>query len=223
MAKQQTRTIPLAFTSLPGEEMQARAREFKDLMATRRTVRDFSDKTVPEQIIEQCLETAGSAPSGANRQPWHFAVVRNPTLKRKIRLAAEEEEEEFYNRRAPQDWLDALAPLGTDAEKPFLEKAPCLIVVFAEKYKTTDAGKAKNYYVTESASLATGLLLSALHNAGLATLTHTPSPMKFLNKLLGRPEQEKPLMIVVAGFPAEDARVPDIARKTLTEFVSFHD
>ena len=187
-------------------------------------MRDFSSREVPRAVIDACLATAGSAPSGANRQPWHFALISDPAIKREIRIAAEAEEEEFYSRRAPQDWLDALAPLGTDSEKPFLEHAPFLIVVFAQKFVVDAQGnKLKNYYVTESASIATGLLIAALHNAGLATLTHTPSPMKFLNSILDRPSTEKPLMLIVAGYPEQGARVPDIQRKPLRDIVSVHE
>ncbi len=202
--------------------MLERAEAFLELMSRRRSVRDFSDRPVDRSLIEHCLLTAGSAPSGANRQPWHFAVVSKRDIKRQIREGAEEEEREFYQRRAPQDWLDALAPLGTDEHKPFLETAPYLIVIFAEKYQLDEKGqKQKNYYVPESVGIASGMLIAALHNAGLATLTHTPSPMKFLNKILGRPEQEKPLMILVVGYPETDAEVPDISRKTLAEIASF--
>lgn len=217
------------FTALEFEELDPgtmldRSRQFRKFISKRRSVRDFSDRTVPREIIEQCLLAAGSAPSGANRQPWHFAVVEAADIKRRIRAGAEQEEQEFYTRRAPQEWLDALAPLGTNPDKPFLEIAPYLIVVFAQKFTVDEQGrKSKNYYVTESASLATGFLLCALHQAGLATLTHTPSPMKFLNPLLNRPDSEKPLMIVVAGYPAENARVPDIGRKTLQKISSFFD
>jgi nitroreductase len=203
--------------------MQERAREFREQISTRRTVRDFSPEPVPTAVIEDCLAAAGSAPSGANRQPWHFAVVTNGDIKRKIRAEAEAEEREFYQHRAPDDWLAALAPLGTDADKPFLETAPCLIVVFAEKFSHNASGeKQKNYYVTESASIATGFLIAALHNAGLATLTHTPSPMKFLNQILGRPKTEKPLLVLVTGYPCSKAKVPAITRKTLDEIASFH-
>mgnify|MGYP000527464264 CR=1 FL=1 len=215
-------TRPLDFLRLSEAEMQQRADEFKDLLSQRRTVRDFSSEAVPSAIIEQCLLTAGSAPSGANRQPWHFAVVSAADLKKKIRKAAEAEERDFYENRAPNAWLDALAPLGTDANKPFLEEAPYLIVVFAEKYSFDAQGiKQKNYYVPESVGIACGLLITALHNAGLATLTHTPSPMKFLNTLLNRPESEKPLMIIVTGYPSIDATVPNITRKSLDEIASF--
>ena len=204
--------------------MLERARGFADEAARRRSVRDFSAEPVERKIIEQCLLAAGSAPSGANRQPWHFSVISNAAIKRKIRIAAEEEEKEFYQRRAPQEWLDALTPFGTDANKPFLETAPYLIVVFAEKYSLDKQGKKqKNYYVPESVGIATGVLISALHHTGLATLTHTPSPMKFLNQILGRPEREKPTMILVVGRPSPTARVPDIKRKPLDVIATFLD
>ena len=217
-------TVPLTSAAYPEQEMLQRARDFYQLASTRRSVRDFSDRPVPREIIEQCLLSAGSAPSGANRQPWHFCVVGNPELKRRIREGAEHEEREFYQRRAPDDWLKALAPLGTDDHKPFLETAPYLIVIFAQKHGLDAQGnKIKNYYVPESIGIATGLLITALHHAGLATLTHTPSPMKFLNSILDRPEREKPAMILVVGYPAKDARVPDIQRKALHEIASFLD
>lgn len=223
MSDQILKTVSLKFEILPETEMKFRAIAFSEAMQSRRSVRDFSDRPVPREVIEGCLMTAGSAPSGANRQPWHFAVVSNPVIKKQIRLAAEKEEEEFYANRAPQDWLDALAPLGTDSNKPFLERAPYLIVIFAQKYVHDAEGrKHKNYYVTESVSIATGLLIAALHNAGLASLTHTPSPMKFLNQILDRPATEKPLMIVVTGYPDSNACVPDITRKSLAEITSFH-
>ncbi len=216
-------TIKLAFDQFSEAEMKARALDFTALMQKRRTVRDFSSRAIPRDVIDSCLSTAGSAPSGANRQPWHFALISDPAIKRQIRSAAELEEEEFYTNRAPQDWLDALAALGTDSDKPFLERAPFLIVVFAQKFVIDkQQRKQKNYYVTESVSIATGLLLAALHNAGLATLTHTPSPMKFLNKILNRPNTEKPLMVIVTGYPAAGATVPDITRKALDEIVSVH-
>ena len=224
MTKPSLNTIELAFEELSEEEMKTRALEFNALMQRRRTVRDFSSREVPRELIDICLTAAGSAPSGANRQPWHFALISNPDIKRKIRSSAEIEEEEFYSKRAPQDWLDALAQLGTDSDKPFLEHAPFLIVVFAQKFVVDNKGnKQKNYYVTESASIAAGLLIAALHNAGLATLTHTPSPMKFLNTILARPSTEKPLMVIVIGYPKEGARVPAIQRKILNEFVSIHE
>lgn len=214
--------MKLHFREYDPQQMRERAEVFFEQMRTRRSVRDFSDREVPLEIIEQCLLTAGSAPSGANRQPWHFAVVSDPARKQEIRLGAEEEEREFYQRRAPQDWLDALAPLGTDEHKPFLEIAPYLIVIFSQKFEVDAAGKKhKNYYVPESVGIATGMLIAALHNAGLATLTHTPSPMKFLNRILDRPDTEKPAMILVVGYPAEGAEVPDITRKSLKDIASF--
>lgn len=217
------KTIPFSLPRIPPEDMLSRARTFYESMQARRTVRTFSSEPVPLNLIQTCIQTAGTAPSGANRQPWHFAVVGDPAMKRRIREAAEQEEQEFYNTRAPQDWLDALAPLGTDADKPFLEIAPYLLVIFGQKNFTDAAGKKqKNYYVTESASIATGLLIAALHTSGLATLTHTPSPMKFLNSILDRPLSEKPLMVLVVGYPASDARVPDIQRKPLEAISSIH-
>ena len=223
MATDKAITEPLEFRSKSLADMQEAASSFYDTVRTRRTVRDFSDTPVPREIIENCLRAAGTAPSGANRQPWHFAVVSDPELKHKIREGAEEEEREFYESRAPQDWLDALAPLGTDANKPFLDIAPYLIVIFGEKFsKDEDDVKQKNYYVSESVGIATGILITALHNAGLATLTHTPAPMKFLNELVGRPATEKPYMILVTGYPTEDAEVPAISRKSLDEIASFH-
>jgi nitroreductase len=222
VSDESNKTILLSAVRYPPQEMLARARTFRELASRRRSVRDFSGEPVPREVIEQCLLAAGSAPSGANRQPWHFCVVANSALKKQIREGAEQEEREFYQRRAPQDWLEALAPLGTDDKKPFLETAPFLIVVFAEKYGLDEKGnKLKNYYVPESVGIATGVLINALHHAGLATLTHTPSPMKFLNSILHRPQREKPAMILVVGYPAPDARVPDIRRKTLAEIASF--
>lgn len=216
--------MKLDFQRLDEDLMCSRAQDFRQLMSKRRTVRDYQDKPVPRDIIEQCLLTAGSAPSGANRQPWHFAVISDPALKTQIRQAAEEEEREFYERRAPNEWLEALAPLGTDQHKPFLEIAPYLIVVFAQKFSFDEqANRLKNYYVPESVGIATGMLIAALHNAGLATLTHTPSPMKFLNRICDRPATEKPAMILVVGYPTDDAEVPDIQRKTLDEIVRFHE
>ena len=212
----------LKFNELSISEMQSRAQSFLARMSTRRTVRNFSDRSVPKEIIEQALATAGSAPSGANRQPWHFAVAGTNEVKRRIRIGAEEEEHEFYNRRAPKEWLDALKPFGTDERKPFLEIAPWIITVFAKKIELEDNQKQKNYYVTESVCIATGLLIAALHNAGLATLTHTPSPMKFLNEIFDRPVSEKPLMLVVTGYPSEGVKVPSIKRKSLEQISSFH-
>jgi nitroreductase len=217
------RFIPLSgHRSLTPEESLRRARAFARRLARRRTVRDFSDRPVAREVLEACLCAAGSAPSGANLQPWHFVVVSRPDLKRRIREAAEEEEREFYRHRAPKEWLEALAPLGTDEHKPFLEKAPCLIAVFAQRFGTTPRGaRVKHYYAPESVGLATGMLITALHHAGLVSLTHTPSPMGFLNEILGRPDSERPFLLLVVGHPAVDARVPDIARKPLEEIATF--
>lgn len=215
--------IPLeTFVEQPVEEMKERAKSFFELMAKRRTVRDFSERPVPREIIEHCLLAAGRAPSGANQQPWHFAVVSDPDIKKQIRLAAEEEEKSFYEERAPEEWLDALAPLGTDEHKPFLETAPYLIAIFGESYQLeADGSKQKNYYVSESVGIATGFLITALHQAGLATLTHTPSPMGFLRKILKRPTNERPYILLVVGYPTEDAKVPNITKKPLEEIASF--
>jgi len=188
----------------------------------RRTVREFSERPVPRDIIETALKAANTAPSGANLQPWHFAVVSGTEAKKKIREAAEVEEREFYEHRASDEWLAALEPLGTDENKPFLETAPYLIAVFLQKYgELPDGRKVKHYYPAESTGLATGILITALHRAGLATLTHTPSPMKFLNEILGRPKNERPFLLLVVGYPADNARVPDIERKKLDEFTSW--
>ncbi|MDQ3471224.1 MAG: nitroreductase family protein [Pseudomonadota bacterium] len=213
------------YTALPqlsDDERIARAREYREQISTRRTCRMFSDAPVPREVIEEAILAAGTAPSGANHQPWHFAVVSSPDLKHRIRLAAEEEERAFYAGKAGQEWLDALAPLGTDEDKPYLDIAPWHIVVFGQRRGGIEPGDAKtNYYVTESVGIACGLLLSALHLAGLATLTHTPSPMGFLRDLCGRPNDEKPLMVIVAGLPAADAVVPLFAlRKKPLEQIS---
>jgi nitroreductase len=192
-------------------------------MGRRRTVRDFSARPVPRELIEEFLRAAGSAPSGANQQPWHFVAVSDPAVKRRIREAAEAEEREFYAHRAPPEWLEVLAPLGTDEHKPFLEVAPWLIAVFIRRFeRRPDGSRRKHYYTDESVGLATGLLLAAVHHAGLVSLTHTPSPMKFLNDILGRPKDlERPFLLLVVGYPAADARVPDISRKPLAEIASF--
>ncbi|RMG68717.1 MAG: nitroreductase family protein [Calditrichaeota bacterium] len=221
MAK--ARFIPLSgYTRYSEEDMLERARSFYSRLAARRTVRDFSDEPVPREVIEYCLRAAGTAPSGANRQPWYFVVVSNPELKKKIRQEAEKEERLFYQQRAPKEWLEALSVLGTTPEKPFLEKAPYLIAIFARKYeKGPEGSKHKNYYVMESVGIATGMLITALHWCGLATLTHTPSPMNFLNRLLGRPENEKPFLLLVTGYPAPNTRVPDIRKKGLENIAEF--
>ncbi len=202
--------------------MRDRSRSFLDHVRRRRSVRQFATTTVPREVIKTCIAAAGTAPSGANRQPWHFVVVSDPDIKSRIRTAAEEEERAFYHERAPADWLEALAPLGTDERKPFLEDAPYLIVVFAETFGETGEGeRIKNYYVSESVGIATGILITALHHAGLATLTHTPSPMKFLNEILERPARERPFVLMPVGLPADGAVVPDIERKDPGEIVSW--
>ncbi len=215
--------IPLKdFKLYSEEEMIKRSRAFYSLMRKRRTVRNFSGKAVPKEIIENCIMAAGTSPSGANKQPWHFAAVSDPGIKKAIRIAAEKEEHEFYANRASREWLDALAPLGTDENKPFLETAPYLIIIFTRKFEEKPGGlKIKNYYAVESTGIACGLLITAVHQAGLATLTHTPSPMNFLNKILNRPTNEKPFLILVVGYPAEDAKVPDIKKKSLKEISTF--
>ena len=214
-------SIPLNFKRLPESEMLKVSSDFYANLNRRRTVRDFSDEEVPEEVILNCIKAAGTAPSGANLQPWHFVAVKSPEIKREIRLAAEEEERKFYHERAPEEWLKALEHLGTDEFKPFLETAPWLIPVFIEKHRVDDGGDiSKNYYTMESVGLATGMLLAALHSAGLATLTHTPSPMRFLTKICGRPENEKPFVLNVCGYPAEDCIVPNITRKPLEEIAT---
>lgn len=220
---QTAKFIPLSqYRQYPVEEMKRRAAGFYADVRRRRTVRDFSDRPVPREIIENCLLAAGTAPNGANMQPWHFVVVNDPAVRRKIRQAAEAAEEAFYNERASDEWLEALAPLGTDASKPFLEIAPYLIVIFAQNYGLTpDGRKVKHYYVSESVGIATGLLITAIHQAGLVSLTHTPSPMGFLNEILDRPPNERPYLILVVGYPAEGALVPDIKKKSLAEIATF--
>lgn len=212
------------YIEYPLDEMRARLSEFYETVNRRRTVREFSDRPVPRDIIENALRAAGTAPSGANLQPWHFVVVSGAETKSRIREAAEVEEREFYDHRASAEWLAALAPLGTDTNKPFLETAPYLIAVFLQKFSILpDGRKLKHYYPVESTGLATGILITALHHAGLACLTHTPSPMAFLNDILGRPKTERPFLLLVVGYPADDVKVPDIHRKPLEEFVSFVD
>lgn len=209
---------PLRFEELGPEEMLRRSQDFLAMMARRRTVRDYSDRPVPREIIANAVRTASLAPSGANQQPWTFVCISDPAIKTRIRVAAEEEEKSFYSGRAGEEWLGALRHLGTDWEKPFLETAPWLIAIFGQRYgEGPDGAKVKHYYVPESVGIASGFLIAALHNAGLATLTHTPSPMGFLNEICGRPESEKAYILLVAGYPAEDCRVPAITKKTLDE------
>jgi iodotyrosine deiodinase len=219
----QARFFPLSqYRQYPLQEMKQRAADFYADMRRRRTVRQFSEQPVPREIIENCLRAAGTAPSGANMQPWHFVVVTDPEIKRQIRQAAEAEEQAFYAGRAPEAWLEALAPLGTGAEKPFLETAPYLIVIFAQNYGLgPDGQKIKHYYVSESVGIATGILITAIHQAGLVSLTHTPSPMNFLGEILGRPANERPFLILVVGYPAEGVMVPAIRKKTLEEIATF--
>lgn len=215
--------VPLNFQRVSAGEMVARAGTLLEQMKKRRSVRDFSADLIPEGVIERCLEIAGRAPSGANQQAWHFAVVRSQEVKRKIREAAEAEEREFYESRAPQEWLDALDQLGTDARKPFLESAPVLIAIFQKSKVRDEKGEeVRVYYPKESLGIATGFLISALHQAGLATLTHTPSPMNFLNEILERPSNEKPFLLLVVGYPAEGCAVPAIGKLTLNEISSEH-
>jgi nitroreductase len=215
--------IPLTqYREYPLEEMRRRAADFYAEMRRRRSVRHFSDRPVPRDVIENCLRAAATAPSGANMQPWRFVVVSDPEVKRRIRAGAEAEEHEFYHGRAPQEWLEALAPLGTDEHKPFLETAPYLIVIFAQGYGLLpDGRRVKHYYAQESVGIAAGMLITALHHAGLASLTHTPSPMNFLNAILSRPAHERPFLILVVGYPARDAVVPDIGKRPLEEIATF--
>ena len=208
------RTIPLPQRRLPPAEMLSAAQDFADVMASRRSVRDFSPEPLPEGVIEAAVRAAASAPSGANIQPWRFVVVTDPARKHRMRLAAEAEEREFYAHRATDEWLDALAPIGTDWHKPFLETAPAVIVVF-EVHQGPNSPKP--YYAKESVGIAVGMLLAALHHAGVATLTHTPSPMRFLNEICDRPAEERAFVVIPVGYPADDARVPDITRKPLHE------
>lgn len=216
-------SVPLQMQTFAADEMYHRATDFFEQMKQRHSTRDFADKSVPLNVIMRCLETAGRAPSGANQQPWHFVVVTDPEIKHKIRLAAEEEERTFYSKRASEEWLEALAPLGTNADKSFIDRAGCLIVIFAQSYGLTGDGEhIKHYYVQESVGIATGFLITALHNAGLACLTHTPSPMSFLSEILQRPKNERAFINLVVGYPAKNAQVPTHAldKKPLEKFVT---
>ena len=215
--------IPLDFTEYPPDQMRERAAWFYELMAQRRSVREFSDRPVPRELIEDAIRTAGTAPSGANRQPWQFVAIDNPDLKSEIREAAEAEEKEFYENRVTEEWEEALAHLGTDWRKPYLETAPWIVVCFAEQYGIDEDGeKTKNYYVQESVGIACGLFITAIHHMGLATLTHTPAPMNFLSDILNRPDNERPYILFPVGYPAEDATVPDIDKKPLEEIVQWN-
>ena len=207
--------------NLKQKEMIDISKDFFNKIKTRRTIRDFSSKDIPEEILENVIQAAGRAPSGANQQPWHFVIVGNKKIKKSIRNAAEKEEQTFYTKRAPKEWLNALKHIGTDANKPHLEKAPYLIIVFAERYSINKKSeKIKNYYVSESVGIATGFLITALHFAGLVTLTHTPSPMKFLNKILNRPSNESAYLIIAVGYPEDNATVPVISKKKINEFLT---
>ncbi|MCB0561233.1 MAG: nitroreductase family protein [Lewinellaceae bacterium] len=223
MPKAQQRFILYERVQYSQAEMIQRSRDFYHFMDKRRTVRNFSDQPVPLEVIENILLAASSAPSGAHKQPWTFCVVGQPGLKRKIREAAEKEEYQNYHGRMSDEWLADLATFGTDWHKPFLETAPYLIIVFKKAYDLVDGEKKKNYYVNESVGLATGFLLAAIHNAGLASLTHTPSPMNFLQEILERPENERPFLLIPVGYPAEEAQVPDISRKELREVMVLYE
>ena len=216
------RQIPLPSPpEYSSKEMQLRSQIFFENLSTRRTIRDFADDPVPKEVIENCIKTAGTSPSGANMQPWHFVLISNPEIKKQIRVSAEKEEKEFYQKRAPKEWLEALAPLGTGNNKPYLETAPYLIAIFMQRYgKLPDGREVKHYYGLESVGIATGMLITAIHDAGLASLTHTPSPMGFLNQILKRPKNERPFLLLVVGHPAEDAAVPDIKRKDINEIMT---
>ena len=214
--------IPYTFETLPEEEMRARAEAFYNKMEARRSVRDFSNRSVPRELIERAIQTASTAPSGAHIQPWTFVAVSNPELKRRIREAAEEEERTSYGGRMSEEWLEALEPIGTDANKPFLEIVPWIVVLFAQRSGfREDGSKRKHYYVQESCGIAAGFFIAALHEMGLATLTHTPSPMRFLSELLERPSNEAPYILFPVGYPAEGADVPDLQRKSLKEVVAW--
>jgi len=214
----------LKFNELPVKEMIRLSDEFLSGIQRRKTIREFSDRKVPRAVLENCLLAAGSAPSGANRQPWHFTVVSDPALRKEIRNAAEKEEKEFYEHRATPEWLRDLLPLGTDEHKPFLEMAPHLIAIFQQNYALNDDGtQHKNYYAAESVGIATGFLITALHFSGVAILTHTPSPMKFLNRILNRPTGEKPFLLLVVGYPADEAQVPEISKYPLEKIATFID
>lgn len=211
--------IPYKGIRYPKAEMLNRSREYYQFLDKRRTVREFSDKTIHYEVIENIIMTASSAPSGAHKQPWTFCVISDPELKKQIRVAAEEEEYTNYHGRMSEEWLDDLAQFGTDWHKPFLEIAPYLIVVFKKAYDLIDGKKHKNYYVNESVGLATGFLLTAIHNAGLVALTHTPSPMNFLQKILNRPENERPFLLIPIGYPADNAQVPKLSRKSKDQVI----
>ncbi len=214
--------LPARYNKYSDEDMIRESLSFYEEMKQRRTIRFFSEKPIPGEVIENCIRTASTAPSGANCQPWHFVVITDPDVKKTLRNESEKNEIEFYNKKAPQEWLNALAPLKTNEDKPFLEKAPCLIVIFVKRYDIDEQGEiVKQYYLNESIGIATGMLITALHKAGLGTLTYTPSPMGFLNKVCNRPENERAYMVVVVGHPADDCTVPDLERKDLEDITTF--
>lgn len=215
--------IPHHVPSIEPEEMRQRAEAFYCQIDQRRTVRDFSDRPVPKSVIENIIRSASTAPSGAHKQPWTFCAVSNPAIKSEIRKAAEQEEYESYHGRMSEEWLQDLAPIGTDWHKPFLEIAPWLIIVFKKAYDLVDGERRKCYYVNESVGIASGFLLTAIHHAGLVSLTHTPSPMNFLQKILNRPENERPFLLVPVGYPADEVLVPDLQRKPLEEVAVFYE
>lgn len=215
--------VPLEYSQMSADDSLRHSHSFFEQCARRRTVREYSDAPVPQAVIENCVRVAGTAPSGAHQQPWHFSCLRDPDVKRQIRIAAEAEEREFYESRATDEWLTALEPFGTNSEKPFLEVAPWLIAIFCQRHGVAEDGsRIKHYYPTESVGIATGLLVTAIHNAGLASLTHTPSPMGFLNQILDRPDNERAFVLLAVGYPADDVQVPDIQRKSLAEISSWH-
>ena len=212
--------ITCKFTKRKPEEMQERASEYYNLMDERRTVREFSPEPIPEGVLENCIRAASTAPSGAHKQPWHFCVVRDPKIKHAIRLAAEKEEKENYDHRFPEDWLRDLEIFGTDENKEYLDIAPALVVIFRENYRMVEGKRIKNYYVNESAGIAAGMFIAALHNSGLASLTHTPNPMAFLNQILERPKNEVPILLMPVGYPKEGTQIPDLNRKPLGEVMT---
>ena len=215
-------TEELDFSNQTISDMKNNSKKFYNSIKKRRSIRDFKKKKIEISIIKNAILSAGTAPSGANLQPWHFVVIKDKNIKKKIKIAAEKEEENFYNYKAPKEWIEALKPLGTNSKKEFLEKAPCLIAIFEKKFSISKRKKVKNYYVRESVGIATGILISCLHFSGLAMLTHTPSPMTFLNKILNRPQNEKPFVLLVVGYPNENAKIPTFAKnkKKLEEITS---
>lgn len=222
MSKHPENFIDYHASQFPASEMQSRARAYYEYMNRRRTVRAFSDRPIPDGVLEDCILAAGTAPSGAHKQPWLFAVVKDAAVKKQIREAAEKEERENYQRRFPESWLHDLQPFGTDASKPYIEIAPAIVIVFKENYRLVNDQKEKNYYVAESVGIAAGMFIAAVHNAGLCTLTHTPNPMAFLNEILKRPKNEVPMLLLPVGYPSENVQVPDLTRKPLAEIMKVY-